>query len=157
MVLVVDEVGSSGFGLGLVIRTWTNCRSAARIASPEITKPIPGSATEKTWSICPRSRLPSHETWVLIGATSLRGSISWQLSGRKWVKLDTSSWGRLHDAPLPSTGAAYCTWVTTPLVASLMSPILAIPGSAAWSWVKVVEAASLADRVTTFEARISAW
>ena len=41
--------------------------------------------------------------------------------------------------------------------ASLMSAILVIPGSAAWSWVKVVEAASLTVSVTTFEARISAW
>ena len=32
-----------------------------------------------------------------------------------------------------------------------------MPGSAACSCVKVSEAASLTERVTTFEARMSAW
>ena len=55
----------------------------------------------KLLSIWARSRLKSQETCVLIGCGSLRGSISWQLSGRKWVKLATSNCGRLQAPSRP--------------------------------------------------------
>ena len=90
---------------------------------------------------------------MLMAEASLSGSISWQLSGRKCVKLATSNCGRLQG---PATGAAYWCWVTAP-AASLMSPIFVMSGSAACSFAKVSEAASLTERVTTFEARMSAW
>ncbi len=80
---MVAEVGSSGFGRGLVILTCTNCRSAAIIASAEMAKPP--ITTAKTWSTLARFRPNSHGIVVCTGSDSLMGSISWQFSGRKWL------------------------------------------------------------------------
>ena len=46
MVVVVDDVGSSGLGRGLVIRTWMNWSSAAATARAEMVNPK--TAREKT-------------------------------------------------------------------------------------------------------------
>ena len=146
---VVDEVGSSGFGFGLVIRTWTNCSSAASTATPDRAKPRPGIRTANLWSICARSRPPSQATLVLMETASLIGSISWQFSGRKCVKLATSNWWRLQVAPLPRTQSYSSLWPR----ASDVGELGILGGRPA---EEGVGSGVLTESVTTFDARM-AW
>src|SRR5256885_7058889 len=110
MVLVALDVASSGFDGGAVILTCTNCRSPAMIANRE--RPNPPITSAKAWSGCARLRCTpvigfiSHADVVLMPVERCRGSMSWQFSGRKWVKLPESNCGRLQG---PLTGVEKVT------------------------------------------------